>query len=376
MIHRKAPSVLLGLIVLGGAGYLAHAGMNLNANRKVPYSGYLEMNGAAAPSGEYEVNFGLYTSAGGDDSCLTTDPTACGVWGESQTMTVSAGRFSVVLGDGTGDTLNDAVIETDRLYVGMAVKGPADLDFVLLGKQEIVPVPLAARAAAANNYKVRGNLTVGGTAAITGDTSITGNTSIDGDLAAAGDVWAQTGFIGDVGHAASWVAVAHEDQATTTGYGLLLNSDGRTILNAGTGQALRLRQGNSDRLTMNASGNWTATGSLSAAGALSSGTSVSAPTASFTDGDVSGNASSGGARAPGGELQFRWGSVTSTSDADQAFSFSSAFPTGCLFATVNRARGEHTSDMSAKSCNASSVTVNRDNGIDGSEALTYFAIGY
>jgi hypothetical protein len=196
MVHRKAPSILLGLIVLGGVGYLANAGMNPNATRKVPYSGYLEMNGAPAPSGDYEINFGLFSSAGGDDSCLTTDPTACGQWGESQTTTVSAGRFSVILGDGTGDTLDDSVIDTDQLFVGMAVKGPLDNDFVLLGKQEIVPVPLAARAAAANNYKVTGNLTVGngldvtaGGATIEGGLDVgSGGASITGAMSATGQL--------------------------------------------------------------------------------------------------------------------------------------------------------------------------------------------
>jgi hypothetical protein len=186
MIHRKAPSILLGLIVLAGVGYLANAGMGINADREIPYAGYLEMNGAAAPSGDYEINFGLYPTAGADDSCLVSDPTACGAWGETQTVTVSAGRFATVLGTGTGETLNDAVIGTARMWVGMAVKGPSDLDFVYLGKQEIVPVPLAARAAAANSYKVTNNLTVGGGLDVSGFSDL-GNTGVTGDLDVTGD---------------------------------------------------------------------------------------------------------------------------------------------------------------------------------------------
>lgn len=61
---------------------------------------------------------------------------------------------------------NDAI---QLLYLGIAVQGPADAAFTVVGKQKLQMVPFAARAAAAKDYKVTGDLTVGNDVIATGE---------------------------------------------------------------------------------------------------------------------------------------------------------------------------------------------------------------
>jgi len=65
-------------------------------------------------------------------------------------------------------------------------------------------------------------------------------------------------FIGDVGHGASWGGLSHSTQANTTGYGILMSSDGNYTLinklNTGTGY-IGFRMSNTDVAVINGLGN-------------------------------------------------------------------------------------------------------------------------
>jgi len=156
---RNANLLLAAVLLAGGAAY-GISGMEPDDSRTLAYTGYLE-NGSAPQSGTFQLRFGLFASENADDSCLLTGPTDCTLWSEEQSdVQLDSGVFSVVLGEATA--LSDTVLAQTSLYLGIAVQGPADAAFTVVGKQKLQMVPFAARAAAAKDYKVTGDLTVGG----------------------------------------------------------------------------------------------------------------------------------------------------------------------------------------------------------------------
>jgi len=177
MLSRRAPYSLVSLFVLVAGSMLAVAQMGPDDDRLLPYQGYLELNGAPADTADYTMRFAVFATADADASCLLSDPAGCPLWGEEQQVHVDAGAFSVVLGNASA--LSDAVLAQDRLFLAIAVSGPADggAFSALDGKSEIFPVPFAARAAAARDYKVTGSLVVDGNADV-------GSLDVDSDATA------------------------------------------------------------------------------------------------------------------------------------------------------------------------------------------------
>jgi len=82
---------------------------------------------------------------------------------------VSNGAFSVALGE--NKALNDSVRENEALHLAIAVRHDAEPFTVLRGTQRLLAVPFAARAAAAKDYRVSGNLQVGNDAVVAGGLS-------------------------------------------------------------------------------------------------------------------------------------------------------------------------------------------------------------
>ncbi len=79
---------------------------------------------------------------------------------------------------------------------------------------------------AASNITSNGNLYVTGNAGI-GIASATQKLDVQGGNARINNV-----FIGDVGHGATWAGLAHQNQASTTGYAMIASSDGNyTFIN-------------------------------------------------------------------------------------------------------------------------------------------------
>lgn len=99
----------------------------LEPPRFIPYEGTLEQDGSLV-SGARELSFQLFDGEGGE---------ALSVWQGQQTVQVSAGTFSVLLGP-----LDEAVFFSDALFLSVAVitdDGPVPLS----SRQRIVPTPFS-----------------------------------------------------------------------------------------------------------------------------------------------------------------------------------------------------------------------------------------
>ena len=62
------------------------------------------------------------------------------------------------------------------------------------------------------------------------------------------------GFVGDIGHGSSWAGFSHKDSKSTTGYALIHNSNGSTLLNAGSGREIGFRINNSEKMKLSSTG--------------------------------------------------------------------------------------------------------------------------
>ncbi len=76
-----------------------------------------------------------------------------------------------------------------------------------------------------------------------------------------------------------------------------------------------------------------------------------------------------------GGLIMQWGVFECTLDNTQTESFPIAFPNACFGVYANRKEANIASPITANSWNTTSFTVNRDDGISGSETVNWFAIG-
>lgn len=94
----------------------------------------------------------------------------------------------------------------------------------------------------------------------------------------------------------------------------------------------------------------------------------------YADGSATLSAN-GSADLPGG-LQIRWGTKTSTTDASEAFTFASAFSTGCLTVTTTRQDAGAQSVLPVTAISASGFSIDRNGGLAGSIDFYYIAIGY
>lgn len=167
---KNTSTAAIVFVAVVGAGSVV-ARMAPGEERALPYQGVLERDGVAV-TGTVTGRFGLVTSLSASTACVLTN--TCPLWSEEQEFDVVDGRFSIILGDGTGPrTLSDAVLASPTLFLSMAIKTEDDDDFTALGGvQEIVPTPLASRAAVADAAAVASAVRPGGVnaAAIAGGT--------------------------------------------------------------------------------------------------------------------------------------------------------------------------------------------------------------
>jgi len=77
-----------------------------------------------------------------------------------------------------------------------------------------------------------------------------------------------------------------------------------------------------------------------------------------------------------GDLELRWGTIVSSTDSAQVFSFPAAFTNVCAVVLTNSIKAGATKAFPVVSKNKTNFTIDRDNGISGSETLNYIAIGY
>ena len=84
--------------------------------------------------------------------------------------------------------------------------------------------------------------------------------------------------------------------------------------------------------------------------------------------------SSGTVTLPGG-LVMKFGTTNSTSDDSQTFTFPSAFPNACFFCIVNRTTANSQVQFPVTSKSRTNFKINRYNDVDGTQGITFFAIG-
>ena len=77
---------------------------------------------------------------------------------------------------------------------------------------------------------------------------------------------------------------------------------------------------------------------------------------------------------PNGIL-LQWGTGTSSSDDNQNFNFPVAFPSACFSVVVNRQVSGPSAPMTAINITTTKFTINRADGIDGSNTINYLAVG-
>lgn len=304
----------------------------------VPYAGTVELNSAPI-NGTVTMSFALYDTDGTE------------LWvSADQPVPVNAGHFSVILG--TTTAIPDRLfIDNDETYLGVTIDGvPLD------ERQALAPTPFAMRAAyaaAADDFDVA--------AALTADTADVTN--------------AFTAKSADITNTLSARNVSVTNlvtaRAATITNAVTAGSAGITgLLTSGTADINGLFTAGSANITNTLSAN-----NLTASNTLSA-SAVNADTADFTEGDRHGNSTSGGSKVPGSPLQFRWGTVTSDSDANETTQFSIAFPTACLGVIANRKIANTSNPFDVMSWTRTNFTINRNNSTDGDQIFTYFAYGY
>ncbi len=108
----------------------------------IPYEGVLTIDGESF-SGAQAIEFNLYES---------NDPAAEPIWTETQNAHFLSGRFSVLLGQSVG--IEEAIIEANHLYIGLAVQNDDGAFVPLAGRQRIVPAPYALWARGGTNFQL------------------------------------------------------------------------------------------------------------------------------------------------------------------------------------------------------------------------------
>ncbi len=139
--------------------------------RAIPYNGILEFNGQSF-TGQADIQFTL------------TDDGECTFVEDHEDVRVFAGRFSVNVGQPTGD-LPTCLFDSEAVFLQMAVRSANEQTphVALAGRQRINPVPFAYWAAEGSDFRIDGNANIGGDANITGSVAAA-NANITGNVAA------------------------------------------------------------------------------------------------------------------------------------------------------------------------------------------------
>ena len=149
---------LAGAILTVGLTSLAEDTELDSGPRAIPYNGILEFNGQSL-NGQADLQFTLTDVPGAEDA----EGANCYFEEEHDNVTAYSGRFSVNIGQPTGD-LPDCVFDSDAIYIEVDVReADSDGDYVALtGSQRIHPVPFSYWAAEGSDFKVDGDLKITG----------------------------------------------------------------------------------------------------------------------------------------------------------------------------------------------------------------------
>jgi len=189
------------------------------------------------PDGGYTIVFKLYSSESGGSA----------VWTEEQTLTIVNGVYGVELG--TQSSLTGLNWDTQYwLEVASIVGGAFTTTDPLTPRTRMTMSPYAIMAGLEGTTNVvpqSGNVGIG-----TASPSFKLHVIGDGQIGATGEELK----IGNVGHS-NWAGIAHKNNAGGLRYALIQNSNGTTILNATSGQNIRFRINNIDKMTIDSNGN-------------------------------------------------------------------------------------------------------------------------
>lgn len=175
----KALTLSVALLIAA----VARAAPPADPAAQIPYTGYLQLNAVPA-NASVQLTVTLYDQANK-------------IWTDTlPTVSVTNGRFSVVLGSRSGDPIPAGYLNGSlgsgkplQLEIAVGTIGPSGSvvnNTVLSPRQTLYAAPYAVASASANHsatdFNVNGALSVGG------NTTIGGNTSISGALSVLGNV--------------------------------------------------------------------------------------------------------------------------------------------------------------------------------------------
>jgi hypothetical protein len=318
------------------------------------------------------------------------------IWGETQTVTIDKGHFSVLLGNGSA--VANTYVDHDKLYQVFATLGGSEI----LPRIQFFAAPYAQLARVANELASDTNGTIS-TGSITTDV---GGVKSVGDIQSDGNVVAQGNITGKdiTGTKLNLTGVDNTITAgAITGTSLSLGSGNidagaisSTSLSAGSGPVT----GNTLTLTGKFSGKNIEGTSLSlgsgtiTAGKISGknieGTSLSLGSGTITAGKIT-PSSIGFPEGPDitgfpglsatnghqeiGDILIQWGRATSTSDGGQTFDFPKPFSAKAYSLVLNRLAKDPKSVLSPNTWTATGFQIDRNSVFDGSHNFSWIAIG-
>ncbi len=165
----------------------------------IPYDGFLMLDNQPM-AGTRVIRFELWD-----------DPSASAAanlrYSETQVVMLYNGHFSIAIGQGAqigATTLDETVLDGDRLYLAMAIEDAGGTFVPLVGRQAIEAVPYSAWTGNAADMTVAGDLTVGGQ--VTSSLDVAGNVTAGGTLEVTGlttlrggvNVWGTDNEIGSL----------------------------------------------------------------------------------------------------------------------------------------------------------------------------------
>ena len=164
--HFAATSLVVAMtsgLAAPGSTYAAdgnRATSDILQTAVIPYEGTLMLDGNPA-TGVYQVRFELWDHASNGNTGLHLR------YAEVHSVEFFSGRFSVGIGSeakvaGLANTFIDAVLDADKLYLGISVFDTTRNAYVpLSGRQAIEAVPFSSWTGNAANLSVAGTMSVG-----------------------------------------------------------------------------------------------------------------------------------------------------------------------------------------------------------------------
>lgn len=227
------------------------------------------------------------------------------------------------------------------------------------------------------------NFTIGGNLSVTGDVSLTNELTVPN-----GGTGVSSVTTGDILYASNVDTFSKLAGAGTTGSvmlsGVSAPSWGKVPMNTHVSGVLPVANGGTgvSTLTTNSVLIGNGTSAVSSVAPSTSGNVLSsngtnwASVALSSLGEFDKSLTTNGYQKLPGGLMIQWGTYNSTSDDPQTFTWTYAFPNGCFAAITNFKNEYNYPSLAVNAVTATTFTLNRDNGVDGTQPFYIIAIGY